>query len=161
MMTKKKTLSFARSYVYEHQTCVICSLMWIIALVWENACCVRGGAGRGRPRPRSTAPAGTSALGLAKSSTSSQHHISAGLQPRQIQFISSWRGRIGGEITLKTTMFSFEITPQGTDEEHLFFWNLSILLARWEDDNSPLARGLWVKPLSHVSGFLRRRPARR
>ncbi len=150
MMTKKKTLSFARSYVYEHQTCVICSLMWIIALVWENACCVRGGAWRGRPRPRSTAPAGTSALGLAKSSTSSQHHISAGLQPRQIQFISSWRGRIGGEITLNTTMFSFEITPQGTDEEHLFFWNLSILLARWEDDNSPLARGLWVNHIIYV-----------
>lgn len=44
-------LSFIRNYFYEHQTYVICSITWIIALVSEAACCVVASSEAGDPGP--------------------------------------------------------------------------------------------------------------
>lgn len=88
-------LSFVMSYFHECQTCIMCSLMWIIALVGEDMLC--GDAGWGwRPRPRSAVLSQISGVGLAKP-TCLWHIITAELQHKHFQFTSSWRGRSGDE----------------------------------------------------------------
>lgn len=58
------------------------------------------------------------------------------LQPRHFQLLSSERGRIDGEETIKIIMFSPEIAVRGIDEKHLFYLNsLTVPVCCMDDDS--------------------------